>query len=186
MKTKIEIKSVFGKLLFEYECENNSVKETLLRASLRGVDLLGANLEGANLEGANLRGANLEGANLRGVNLEGANLEGANLRGANLEGANLEGVDLEGANLEGANLRGANLEGAKNKDLSYMPQFCKWSHSIIRNKIQIGCKQKTISEWEEFFNSDKEFDTKRDTEDFKQIQAVFESYKAYLNHLNKQ
>ena len=35
-----------------------------------------------------------------------------------------------------------------------------------------------------FFNSDEEYSTKRDTQDFKQIRAVFESYKAYLNVLN--
>ena len=32
MKTKIEITSVSGQLLFEYEKENNTVKDTLLEA----------------------------------------------------------------------------------------------------------------------------------------------------------
>ncbi len=97
-KLKIEIKNRWtGSILFEYEKENNTLKDTV---------------EQAIKEGANLRGAYLRGANLRGANLEGANLEGANLRGAYLEGANLEGANLEGANLEGANLEGANLEGA--------------------------------------------------------------------------
>ena len=131
----IEIKSIFGKLLFTHTSEKNTILETLLRADLRGADL------------------------------EGANLLRANLRGANLEGAN--------------------LEGAENKDLAYLPQICKWPHAIIGDKIKIGCKEKTILEWETFFNSGLEFDTSRGSEEFKQIQAIFESYKAYMNFLAK-
>ena len=63
MKTKIEIKSIFGDLLFEFEKENNSVKETLMEAIKRGADLSGADLRRADLSGANLSGANLSGAN---------------------------------------------------------------------------------------------------------------------------
>jgi hypothetical protein len=136
-------------------------------------------LLGANLGGANLRGANLGGANLEGANLEGANLRGAYLGGANLEGANLGGANLEGANLGGAYLRGANLGGA-NK----LPIYCKWTHGITENKIHIGCKKRTIKEWDLFFNGNDIIETQRDTQGFKQIQAVFEAYKAYLNFLN--
>ena len=39
MKTKIEIKSVFGKVLFEYEKEENTVKDTLMKAIESGADL---------------------------------------------------------------------------------------------------------------------------------------------------
>ena len=87
---KIQIKNRwFGSVLFEYEKENNTIKDTLIEAIKGGADLRGANLRGADLRGANLRGANLTGANLRGANLIGANLTDANLRGANLIGANL-------------------------------------------------------------------------------------------------
>jgi hypothetical protein len=85
MKTTIQIKTIFGKVLFEFEKEDNSIKETLQAAVNNGANLRGANLNGANLRGADLRGANLYGANLRGANLNGANLNGANLRGANLK-----------------------------------------------------------------------------------------------------
>ena len=119
-KIKIEIKNRWtGSVLFEYEKENNTVKDTmeeaikegayLREANLEGAYLREANLEGANLEGANLREAYLEGANLREANLEGAYLREANLEGANLEGAYLREAYLEGANLEGANLRGTDL-----------------------------------------------------------------------------
>lgn len=82
-KIKFEIRNRWtGTVLFEYEKENNTLKDTVEQAIKEG-----ANLEEANLREANLRGVNLRGANLRGANLGGANLEGANLRGANLEGA---------------------------------------------------------------------------------------------------
>jgi uncharacterized protein YjbI with pentapeptide repeats len=127
-KLKIEIKNRFtGKVLFEYESENNTIKKTigmaveeyadLGYADLRGADLRGADLRGADLRGANLRGADLRGADLRSADLRSANLRGANLRGADLRGANLIGADLRSANLRsadliGADLRSANLRGA--------------------------------------------------------------------------
>ena len=77
MKIKIEIKSVFGKVLFALEKENNTIKDTLEEAVRNN----------ANLENANLRNANLEDANLENANLRNANLYNANLRNANLEDA---------------------------------------------------------------------------------------------------
>ena len=65
MKRKIEIKSIWGSILFEYEKENNSIKETLIEAIKGGADLGGADLGGADLGGADLRGAYLRGADLR-------------------------------------------------------------------------------------------------------------------------
>jgi hypothetical protein len=116
-KIKVEIKSIWGTLLFEHEAPDNTLAKTLREANLRGANLYGADLRGANLRvanlyGADLRGANLRGANLYGADLRGANLYGAYLRGANLRGANLYGADLRGANLYGADLYGADLRGA--------------------------------------------------------------------------
>ena len=54
---KIQIKSVFGDVLFEYEKENNTIKDTLIEAVKRGAYLRGAYLRGADLGGAYLRGA---------------------------------------------------------------------------------------------------------------------------------
>ena len=130
MKIKIQIKSVSGKVLFELEKENNTIKETL---------------EQAIKENANLRGANLEDANL--IN--------------------------------------ANLRGAKNKETAILPIFCKWSYGIKGDLIIIGCKQKTIEEWDIWFNSNKEYSTRRNTDDFKQIEAVYNSLKSYYLTLNK-
>ena len=102
MKTKIQIMSIWGTLLFEFEKKDNTIKDTLVEAVSKEANLWGANLQRANLRGANLRGANLQRANLRGANLRGANLRGANLRGANLQEADLREADLQRANLWGA------------------------------------------------------------------------------------
>ena len=137
MKIKIDIKSIFGNVLFSFEKENNTIKDTLEEANLRGANLRGADLKGAYLIGAYLIGAYLKGADLRGAylidaylkgaylkgaylkdaylkdaNLEYANLRNADLRGAYLIDDNLRNADLRGANLRDANLRGANLRGA--------------------------------------------------------------------------
>ena len=47
---KIQIKSVLGTLLFEFEKENNTVKDTLVEAVICGAYLRDANLQGADLE----------------------------------------------------------------------------------------------------------------------------------------
>ena len=102
-KIKIEIKNRFtGKVLFEYEKVDNTVKNTLFEAVKCGADLGGAYLRGADLGGAYLRGADLRGADLGGAYLGGAYLGGAYLRGAYLRGADLGGADLRGADLGGA------------------------------------------------------------------------------------
>ena len=89
---KIQIKSIWGEVLFEYEKENITLKDTIEEAVKQGANLTRANLYGANLTRANLYGANLYGANLYGANLTRANLTRANLYGANLYGANLYGA----------------------------------------------------------------------------------------------
>lgn len=107
--------------------------------------------------------------------LDSANLRGADLRDANLSGADLSGADLRGANLIRADLSGANLSGAD------IPIYCKWSISFHNEMIQIGCKRKTIEDWDFFFsNESKEsFETARDSNDFKRIEAMYNAYKSY-------
>ena len=57
MKTKIQIKTISGKILFELDKENNTIKDTLIDGVRSD-----ANLSYANLRDANLRGATLSGA----------------------------------------------------------------------------------------------------------------------------
>ena len=106
---KIEIKSVFGKILFEGDFK--SFADAVISAVKSRADLSGANLSGANLSCADLSRADLYGANLSGANLYGASLSGADLSGADLSRANLYGANLYGANLSRANLSGADLYG---------------------------------------------------------------------------
>ena len=82
-KIKIQIKSVFGNVLFEYEKENNTIKDTVEEAVRRKVSLDRASLDRASLDGASLDGASLYGASLYGASLYGASLYGASLDRAN-------------------------------------------------------------------------------------------------------
>ncbi len=67
-KIKFEIKNKWtGSILFEYEKENNTLKDTVEQAIKEGACLRGADLRGAYLEGADLEGAYLEGAYLEGA-----------------------------------------------------------------------------------------------------------------------
>lgn len=71
---KIQIKTIWGSVLFEHENENATIKDAVVKAVEEGADLSGANLSDANLSGANLRGAYLSDANLSDANLSGADL----------------------------------------------------------------------------------------------------------------
>ena len=132
---KIQIKSrYFGLVLFEYEKENNTIKDTLIEAVKKGADLTGADLTGADLTGAYLKGADLTCADLTGADLTGADLKGADLKGADLTGADLTGADLTGAYLKGAyltcaDLKGADLKGAK--EIPFIPFACPSDGAFI-------------------------------------------------------
>ena len=77
-KIKIQIKSVFGNVLFEYEKENNTIKDTVEEAVRRKVSLDRASLDGASLDGASLNRASLNRASLNRASLNRASLYGAN------------------------------------------------------------------------------------------------------------
>ena len=126
MKTKIQIKTITGDLLFEFEDEDNSIRHTVEEAvrqniSLSGADLRGTNLANANLANANLRDTNLANANLRDANLANANLRDANLRDANLRDAYLEGADFRGA-----------------KNIPFMPTYLPEGEFIAWKKLPNG------------------------------------------------
>ena len=146
MKTRIEIIATSKEVLFEYEKEENTVKDTLMKAIESGANLHCANLHGANLRDANLHCTDLRCANLRDANLHGANLRDANLRdadlcGANLNGANLRNADLRDANLRDADLCGANLNGAylRNADLHGADLRCANLRSADLSGANLRC-----------------------------------------------
>lgn len=82
-----------------FECDKESVKETLICAVSENISLRDAFLRGANLRGADLRDADLRAADLRDADLRDADLRDADLGGADLRGADLRGADLRGADL---------------------------------------------------------------------------------------
>ena len=127
MRKKIEIKDIFGNVLFVHECENNSIKKTVEEAVMQDISLYKADLWGANLRDANLRDACLRCANLCDAYLRGANLYGANLCGAYLCGAYLYG---------------ANLHCAKNEP--FIPISCPSDGSFIGWKNIKGCLVKLL------------------------------------------
>ena len=152
---KITIKSIFENVLFEHTCENNTLLKTLKEALKEDIDL-------------------------KYVNLSNADLSGADLSGADLRYANLSNADLSGAKLRYADLNGSDTTNTR------LPIYSKWDFSIENDSLNIGCKTKTFSEWKKWFEeSEEEFSTERNTEDFKRIQAMFYAYEAYYNFLNK-
>ena len=197
---KIEIKTLFGSVLFEYDCEENTILKTLIKAVEGKKDLTGADLTGANLRGADLGGAYLGGAYLTGANLTGAYLTVAYLRGADLTGANLREVDLRGANLTGANLteadlRGANLTGANltevdlgGKKITKGIVFTGLYKYIVipyitekhEKRVKMGCHDRSVTEWDaDFWNNNREFPNNGD-EDSKLRLMAFEAAKRWF------
>ena len=77
------------------------------------------------------------------------------------------------------------LKMQKIKKLLYYLFFCKWSYGIKGDLIEIGCVEKTIEQWDLWFDSEEEYSTSRNTKDFKQIEAVYKSLKSYYLTLNK-
>ena len=84
------------------------------------------------------------------------------MRGANLRGAKLRDADLRDADLSDADLRGANLwDVTGNKKEIFTFQTNKYTVVICQDRIQIGCKNFSQSEWFNF--SDDEI-TEMDSE----------------------
>ena len=109
--------------------------------------------------------------------LDGARLDGARLDGAILDGAILDGAILDGASLVGASLVGASLVGAR------LPIYCRWyvTHTVSPDLlVHIGCKSKSVVDWDAWFAGSDEYDTPRDSDDFKLIRANYLAVRAYL------
>ena len=106
---------------------------------------------------ADLRDANLRDADLRRANLRSADLSDADLRSADLSDADLRSADLSDADLSGADL----WDVTGNKKEIFTFQTNKYTVVIYQDRIQIGCKNFSQSEWFNF--SDDEI-TEMDSE----------------------
>ena len=85
------------------------------------------------------------------ADLSGAYLSGAYLRGADLSDAYLRRADLWDADLSGADLSCADLwDVTGNKKEIFTFQTNKYTVVICQDRIQIGCKNFSQSEWFNF------------------------------------
>ena len=119
---KIEIKHKFtGAVIFAYEKENNTIKDTVeeavrLNVSLEYANLENSNLQNCDLENCKLQNANLQNCDFRNSNLAYSYLEYANLQNCDLRYANLKNADLKNSNLEYCNLKNCNLQNCNLKN----------------------------------------------------------------------
>jgi uncharacterized protein YjbI with pentapeptide repeats len=141
-------------------------------------NFLGGDFLGGNFLGGDFLGGNFLGGDFLGGNFLGGNFLGGNFLGGNFRGGNFFGGDFLGGNFFGGDFFGGDFLGG------LMIPHCKWVYGQdCDGKIIIGCKRKTIQEWEEWFAGTEEFDSKRGSEDFKKIQACFEATKTFMNFM---
>jgi len=206
MKVKIEIKNRFtGKVLFEFETENNTIQKTVEEAIKSGCDLSGCDLSFSNLRGCNLsfsnlsgcdlsfsdlRGCNLSGCDLSFSDLRGCNLRGCNLSFSNLRGCDLSGCDLRGCDLSGCDLRGCDLSGKTIKTAAVFTGL--YTYIVIpyitednEKRIKLGCHDRLLSEWEsDFWNNNDEFPNDGSIKSESRLMA-FKSAKMWFEIIDK-
>ncbi len=158
MKIKIEIKNRFtGKIIFEFETENNTIKKTL--------------------EEARNKGAYLQGAYLRGADLQGAYLQGAYLRGAYLQGAYLRGADLRGD--------GTKIKKAQVFTGLYTYVVIPYITDKDEKRIKMGCFDRSLKEWEkDFWNNPNEFPKDKSEKSLSRLFA-YETAKKWFEMIKK-
>lgn len=166
---KIEIKHrITGEVLFEYEKENNTIKDTLMEAIKKG-----AYLHGADLCYRNLRGANLCDADLYGVDLSGSDLRGANLCDANLRSAYLFNVELHDTKLCYTDLVGAYLYGKELLNVNFYDiDLC-------------GTNLRDVGKIEEWVSHDNVGSRKKRTIFFKTDKGIFVQCGCFFGDLEK-
>ena len=167
MKIKLSIKNRFtGSVLFEYEKEDNTIKETLLEALKRG---------------CNLHGCNLRGAYLQGCDLQGAYLQGCDLQGAYLRGCNLQGCDLQGAYLRGVQIKTAIV-------FTGLYEYIVIPYITEENikRVKMGCYDRSLEDWEaDFWNNNNEFPNNGSVKSNLRLMA-FETAKAWFKIIEQQ
>lgn len=110
------------------------------------------NLEGQDLNGQDLSNTDFRRANFKNANLKNCNLSGCIFIRTNFEGADLQGADISNSNFEKAlNLDLANFIGAvwNNRIITTQATITNDKYFVLKTDafIQIGCNQKTKSDW---------------------------------------
>lgn len=61
---------------------------------------------------------------------------------------------------------------------------CKWGvyYNITKSIIKIGCYEKSVTEWDEWFNSTEEFETNRNSEQFNLIEQAYKLAKLAIEN----
>jgi len=63
-----------------------------------------------------------------------------------------------------------------------LKSFCKWDVSITSNfNIVIGCKEKSIEDWDSFFEKEESHETNTKTDDYKLIKLTYDYAKSCLS-----
>lgn len=146
---KIEIKNwKTGKVIFSYECENNTIEKTLnIAKNLKYADLRYADLCNANLSSINLTHANFSNAKLNGVFIIGADLsysifDNVNMSNSNLYHAKLNKCILNNVNLYNSNLSDANLSHSKITNTKFTVSLmtnAKFNYTFIKRSNFYSC-----------------------------------------------
>ncbi len=135
--------------------------------------------------GGEWRGGVWQGGVWRGGEWRGGEWRGGVWQGGVWRGGEWRGGEWRGGVWRGGVWRGGVWRGGEWRGGESVPR-CKWYYGFENpNIIKIGCKKMTVEEWDAWFSSDNEYETKRGTEEFKMIQACFEATKAYINFINK-
>jgi len=125
---------------------------------------------GGDFLGGDFLGGDFRGGNFRGGNFRGGNFLGGDFLGGNFLGGNFLGGDFCGGNFRGGNFLGGTM----------MPHN-KWRCGVESNGlIRIGCKVKSMQEWDSWFAGNETFSTPRGTKEFAKIQANYLAVKTYV------
>lgn len=137
--------------------------------------------------------------NLTGLNSNKSNFINCVFNNSNLAYSDFKSNDLSYTSFANANLTRCTFEDTI-VDHTQFPLFSKHNITYYSNTyneakfedmnlsdivIMIGCKHKTIKEWDYFFSNEcsEEYETKRDTKEFKRIKAHYKAFKIYLEEI---
>jgi hypothetical protein len=138
---------------------------------------------GGEFRGGYFRGGEFLGGYFLGGEFLGGYFLGGEFRGGYFLGGEFRGGEFRGGEFRGGYFLGGEFLGGYFRGGVMMP-LCKWVYGFTHDgKIKIGCKEKTLEDWEAWFDSDKTYSTPRGTEEFKKIRACFEAAKAYLKSI---
>ena len=143
-KIKIEIKSVFGNVIFTHECVDNTVAKTVEKAVQENTDLRHADLRFVDLRFVDLCHADLRFVDLRFSNLCHADLRHADLRHADLRHADLRFADLRFSNLISADLDKRYIQIGGIGSSKRVTTYCFDDDEII-----CGCFKGTLKQFED-------------------------------------